>query len=148
VKFRFFLPRFYSFSDILEVDQDLRVIGQATAPPGYDFPLAVGFWVRDPEVALITCTPSGPMFVRGSHKVLINAETALSLTGAGDERNLKITVKGQPVLEVPAPRPKEKLKEFPEEPELTDFYLWFTDRLQREDVQREFTNPIGSLQNW
>lgn len=134
-----YLPDFYNFSRLLELDdalRPLRVVARADIGRDADF----GFFVEEQgELVFVAAGPDGPVLAAGKRRCAIPEGAGLRLVEEGGARFFDVAL-GRERFRIAAPRRAIVDPNFDDdEPDMTDFYVWLERRLPMEHVRRKLT---------
>lgn len=134
-----YVPDFYNFARLLELDDDLRprgVIARADLGREADF----GFFVdRGEEIDYVAPGPDGPVLAAGRRRCVVTEGATLRLVEEGGGRFLDVEF-GRERFRIVAPRSDLIDPNFDDdEPDMTDFYVWLERRLAMPHVRAKLT---------
>ena len=134
-----YLRDFYRFGRLLELDDELR--------PGRTVPAAeigckpdFGFFIDEPSLVFIAPSLRGPVLGVGNALYRLGAGARMVLDGTGEGRVLRVLSGEERVpVEIPAPESGFVDPNFPDEPDMCDFFVWLTRRVPMPHVRASLT---------
>ena len=136
-----YLKDFFNFRRYLEIGNDYlpRRIVTLGMPEGEK--LSKGFFVDSPQTVALAESAEGPRLIVQASQYPIGENDRFELRGAGTARTLALVSNGVEVVRIAAPVSDFVDPNMPDEPDMSDFFIWLERRAQLPHVRKSMTTP-------